>query len=99
MVNGAELGDPCPGVGTADAGTVGRRGRIIRTAYRLAWLPFIMLGALGELEHIWKVSDTMNGLMAIPNLIAILALGGIVVKLTKGFLAGEPYRPPADQGV
>jgi AGCS family alanine or glycine:cation symporter len=46
-----------------------------------------MIGALGKLEAIWSVSDTLNGLMAIPNLIAIIALGGVVAKRTKEFLA------------
>ena len=69
-------------------------GRVIRMAYRLIWLPFTMLGALGALEDIWSVADTLNGLMAIPNLIALLALGGVVVKLTRDFLAGKPYVPP-----
>jgi AGCS family alanine or glycine:cation symporter len=58
-----------------------------RTAYRVFWLPFTMIGALGKLEAIWAVADTLNGLMAIPNLIAILALGGVVVKRTKEFLS------------
>ncbi len=71
------------------------RPRVTRKVYRLAWLPFTMLGALGKLEAIWDVSDTLNGLMAVPNLIAILALGGVVVKLTRDFLAGKPYEPPA----
>ena len=71
-------------------------GRAVRSAYRLLWLPFILLGALGELRTVWDVADTLNGLMAIPNLIALLALGGVVVRLTRGFLAGEPYQPPAD---
>jgi AGCS family alanine or glycine:cation symporter len=58
-----------------------------RVVYRFIWLPFTMIGALGKLEAIWSVSDTLNGLMAIPNLIAIIALGGVIAKRTKEFLA------------
>jgi len=72
-------------------------GRAVRVAYRLVWLPFILFGALGKLEVVWGVADTLNGLMALPNLIALLALAGVVVKLTRGFLAGEHYEPPADE--
>ena len=36
--------------------------------YRLAWLVFIYLGAVGSLHLVWDVADTLNGLMAIPNL-------------------------------
>ncbi len=71
-------------------------GHLVRMTYRVIWLPFILLGALGRLEAIWAVSDTLNGLMAIPNLIALIALAGVVVRLTKGFLAGKPYEPPGD---
>jgi len=66
-------------------------GKTVRTVYRIVWLPFTMLGALGSLKVVWDVADTLNGLMAIPNLIALAALGGVVVKLMKGFFAGEPY--------
>ncbi len=71
-------------------------GKATRMTYRVIWLPFTMLGALGQLEAIWSISDTLNGLMAIPNLIAIIALGGVVVKLAKGFLAGKPYEPSGE---
>ena len=70
-------------------------GRLVRTAYRLLWLPFTMIGALGGLQMIWSVADTLNALMAIPNLIALLALSGIVIRLTRSFFAGEPYTAPA----
>jgi len=69
-------------------------GKVVRTVYRVLWLPFIMLGACGQLKAIWNIADTLNGLMAIPNLIALLALSGVVVKLTRGFFAGEAYEPP-----
>jgi AGCS family alanine or glycine:cation symporter len=40
--------------------------------YRLLWLVFIYLGAVGSLHLIWDIADTLNGLMAIPSLISIL---------------------------
>lgn len=68
-------------------------GKAVRRAYRLIWLPFILIGALGKLDVIWSMADTLNGLMALPNLIALVALAGVVVKLTKGYLNKEPYSP------
>ena len=68
-------------------------GRVTRTIYRLLWLPFTILGALWSLETVWAVAAVLNGLMAVPNLIAVIALTGVVVRLTRGFLAGEPYEP------
>jgi alanine or glycine:cation symporter, AGCS family len=57
--------------------------------YRIIWLPLIVLGAIGSLTLIWDVADTLNGLMAIPNLIALLGLSGVIVKLTKEFFEKE----------
>ena len=40
--------------------------------YRIAWVVAVFVGAVGGLEPIWKISDTLNALMAVPNLIAVL---------------------------
>ncbi len=58
-------------------------------AYRLIWVVFIVIGAVGGLEFIWSLADTLNGLMAIPNLIGVLFLSGTVFKLTKEFFTKE----------
>jgi alanine or glycine:cation symporter, AGCS family len=55
--------------------------------YKLAWLVFIYLGAVGSLHLVWDVADTLNGLMAIPNLIAVLASIGLLRRLTREFFA------------
>ena len=57
--------------------------------YRYFFLPFIFLGAVGALEPIWLMADTLNGLMAVPNLIGLLGLSGIVFKLTREFFASK----------
>ncbi len=57
--------------------------------YRILWIPFVVIGAIGGLEFVWDLADTLNGLMAIPNLIGVLALSGTVFKLTKEFFAKE----------
>ena len=36
-----------------------------------------------ELSLVWNIADTLNGFMAIPNLVALLGLSGVVIKLTK----------------
>jgi AGCS family alanine or glycine:cation symporter len=56
--------------------------------YRLAWLVFIYLGSVGSLHLIWDVADTLNGLMAIPNLIAVLFSIPLLLRLQKEFFAG-----------
>ena len=51
--------------------------------YKMAYVVFIVFGACLEMKLAWEITDTLNGLMALPNLIAILALSGYVVKATK----------------
>lgn len=51
-----------------------------------------ILGATVNLDLLWNIADTFNGLMSIPNLIALLLLSGTVVKLTKDFFAKEDGR-------
>lgn len=55
-------------------------GQKIVLPYRLAFLVFAFIGTLGGLELIWDVADTFNGLMAAPNLIALVLLGGVLAK-------------------
>ncbi|WMM25143.1 sodium:alanine symporter family protein [Tissierella sp. MB52-C2] len=64
-------------------------GPKVNIIYRILWVPFIVIGAVGGLELLWNIADTLNGLMAIPNLIGVAALSGVVIKLTKEFFAKE----------
>ena len=54
--------------------------------YRLTWVVIVFIGAVINLDLVWNISDTMNALMAIPNLISVLLLSGVVVKETKKYL-------------
>ena len=56
--------------------------------YRYAWVLFVFMGALFELEIVWNFSDAMNALMAIPNLIGLLLLGGMLSRETRDFEEG-----------
>jgi len=53
--------------------------------YRLAWLVFIYLGAVGSLHVVWDIADTLNGLMAIPNLISVLISIPLLRRLQREF--------------
>lgn len=50
--------------------------------YRVIFISFVMVGAMMKLEFVWNFSDLMNGMMAIPNLIALLLLSKVVQKET-----------------
>src|SRR5574344_1257717 len=54
--------------------------------YRLTWVVIVFIGAVINLDLVWNISDTMNALMAIPNLISVLLLSGVIVKETKKYL-------------
>jgi alanine or glycine:cation symporter, AGCS family len=60
--------------------------------YRLAWLVFIYLGAVGSLHVIWDVADTLNGLMAIPNLVAVVLSIPLIRRLQREFFARRDDR-------
>ncbi|AHD01760.1 alanine/glycine:cation symporter family protein [Leisingera methylohalidivorans] len=55
--------------------------------YRVLWIVMIYFGATADLGFIWLLADTLNAMMAIPNLIALALLSPIVFKLTKQFFA------------
>ncbi|GAB4220308.1 MAG: sodium:alanine symporter family protein [Acidobacteriota bacterium] len=60
-------------------------GSRIILPYRLAWLLFIYLGATGSLHLVWDIADTLNGLMAIPNLIAVIGVSRVIRRKLREF--------------
>ena len=69
-------------------------GHWITPVYKFLWIAIVLIGAAGGillgdagkfLLNIWDLSDTLNGLMAIPNLIALLLLSGEMRRLVKDF--------------
>lgn len=59
--------------------------------FRMLYVVAVFVGAIGGLTEIWDIADTLNGLMAIPNLIALLALTRPFIRLVKDFFA-DPDR-------
>lgn len=55
--------------------------------YRILWTIAVFVGAVTHLDLAWTVADTLNALMAVPNLVALLALSPVVVQLTRERLA------------
>ena len=53
--------------------------------YRIGFIILVACGPFLKLEEIWVMSDIVNGLMALPNLIALVALSGVVVAETKAY--------------
>ncbi len=61
----------------------GKKATII---YKIVFSLFIVAGATMNLSLVWEISDTLNALMAIPNLIGVLLLSGQVTKITKNYI-------------
>ncbi len=62
----------------------GENQRAILT-FKIIYVIVSLLGTIGSGTLMWELTDTLNGLMAIPNLIALLLLSGVVVKITKEY--------------
>ncbi len=72
-------------------------GRKAVKGYQIVFVVFVMIGATMDLSLAWDLSDTFNGMMAIPNLIGVIALSGTVMKITKNYidrvLLGKDIKP------
>ena len=55
--------------------------------YRLLWVVAVMVGSVATLPAVWAFADIANGLMAIPNLVSLLLLSGVIVAETRAHLA------------
>ena len=56
-------------------------------AYQILFVIVVVIGATLKLDLVWNIADTLNGFMAVPNLVALLGLSPVVVKLTKAYFS------------
>ncbi|NCC16486.1 MAG: sodium:alanine symporter family protein [Clostridia bacterium] len=54
--------------------------------FRLAWVIVVFIGSITALDLVWNIADTLNAMMAFPNLVALLGLSGVIVSETKKYL-------------
>ena len=62
-------------------------GKRFLRAYRVLYVAAIFAGAVVQLTVVWNLADLLNGLMAIPNLVSLLALAGVIVAETQRYNA------------
>ena len=67
-------------------------GRAAVMPYRLAFVAAVYVGAVQELEVVWTFADIMNGLMALPNLVGLLFLSGLIARETREFFSAPAWR-------
>ena len=57
--------------------------------FRVLWVSAIPVGAITELDFVWLLADTLNALMALPNLVALIVLGPVVFRMTRDYFAAS----------
>ena len=75
----------------------GEKGQKIATyVFKIAYVLLVIVSAVMDNTLAWEISDTFNGLMALPNLIGLVFMGGLVAKITKNYFdrkKGLPVTP------
>ena len=61
--------------------------KVVQIIYKAAFVLMCIVGATGSGQLMWDIADTLNGMMAIPNLIGLLALSGVVARLSKSYFS------------
>jgi AGCS family alanine or glycine:cation symporter len=59
-------------------------GQKVAIPWRLLWVVMIFVGSFQHVEFVWRMGDIANAAMALPNLIALAALSGVVFALSRG---------------
>jgi len=73
-------------------------GKVVKP-FQIVFVIIVVLGATMDLGLAWDIADTLNGLMAIPNLIALLGLSGVVIKTTREYFDDKKKNAPIPQDV
>ncbi len=66
--------------------------KVVLFLYKVVFILVCVLGATGSGQLMWDISDTLNGMMAIPNLIALLLLSGTVIRITREYFQNPLHR-------
>ena len=66
-------------------GYLTNNNKVVNIIFKIVFVLVIVVGATGNGTLMWDISDTLNGMMAIPNLIGLLGLSGVVIKITKSY--------------
>ena len=64
----------------------GEKGKnLAKIIFKVAYVLLVILSAVADGELAWAISDTCNGLMALPNLIGLVMMSGLVARITKNY--------------
>ena len=63
--------------------------------YRVVFVAVVMIGSMLKLDIVWTLADVMNGLMALPNLVGLLLLSGVIAAETRSYFSRRRSGPPS----
>lgn len=69
------------------------------TPYRMIFIAVILMGSLGPLQVVWSMADIANVLMAVPNLVSVVLLVGMVKKLTEEYFTDPQHKKPEEVAI
>src|SRR5574344_1880610 len=67
--------------------------------YRVIWVALVYVGAVLDLSLVWNIADIMNAMMAVPNIIALLLLSGVIVAETRKYLWSGNLDKASDEDI
>ena len=73
-------------------GYLSNNSKTVNLIYKIAFVLVCVVGAVGSGNLMWDISDTLNAMMAIPNLVGLLLLSGVVVRITRNYFANPLHR-------
>ena len=68
--------------------------RLVRLGYQIVYTAMVYVGCVASLDAVWEFADLFNGLMAVPNLIALIALSPVIRRLSDDFFRAPDLRRP-----
>lgn len=71
--------------GTRAIQYLSKNNPIVEICYKILFTVVIVVGAMSSVQLVWDLSDTFNGLMALPNLVGVLLLSPLVIRITKNY--------------
>ena len=73
-------------------GYLTKNNKVAITIYKIVFILVCVVGATGSGKLMWDIADTLNGMMAIPNLVALLLLSGPVIRITRDYFNNPLHR-------
>ena len=68
--------------------------RLIKLGYQIIYTAFVYIGCVASLDAVWEFADLFNGLMAVPNLIALIVLSPVIKRLSEDFFRDPDLKRP-----